>query len=115
MTTLVRANAHRARHLLATWQDDTKPALGQLEEATRAFLAALNNTRSELMWADDVKKVDALACDTASAVLDLLSDLTGSLRRELDDAGGDTDDMTLSVSVLSDERVEWEKRWRARR
>jgi len=109
------ANAQRARFLLDEWDDAQKPALERIEEAAFFFLHALEMVRTDLMRAKDVEAVDALACDTAGRTIDLLHDLLGTQRRELDDCNGNVEEMRLDLSVLEEERAVWEARWAARR
>ena len=110
-----RANARQARHLLNEWDDVQKPALERVEKAARDFLHALDMARAEQMFADEVKAIDAFACDTANGALNLLGTLIDRQRRELSDVGGDADQMYLVRDVLETERDTWEARWAARK
>jgi hypothetical protein len=118
-TTIARqtrsANAQRSRFLLAEWRDAQKPALDKIIDGALDLLHALDAARVGLMLADDIKAVDAFACDTAGQTIDLLNRLLATQRRELDDCGGDEDDMRLDLSALEDEHMGWETRWNARR
>lgn len=109
------AAARRARFLIEEWEEVQKPTLEQIERAALGLLHALGEVRVDLMRADDIAAVDALACDTAGRTIDLLDDLLGTQRRELDDCGGDVEDMRLDLSMLNEEHARWELRWNARR
>lgn len=118
-TTIARqtrsANAQRERHLLNEWDDTQKPALDRIIDRALDLLHALDMARADLMLADDIAKVDAFACDTSGQVIDLLNQLLATQRREMDDCGGDEDDMRIDLSALDDERKGWSTRWNARK
>lgn len=110
-----RHNTQRIRFLREEWNDCQKPALDRIETAARTFLAALDGIRPGLNLAKDIEAVDALACDTGGRTLDLIAALTASQRREMDDAGGEPDEMQIVTEVLEEEHRMWEARWSARR
>lgn len=109
------ANRKRAAYLLDEWDDTQKPALERIEAAALAFLHSLDMARTDLLLAKDIEKVDALACDTAGQTLDLISDLMGTARRELEDHNGDVEEMRLDLSTLEEEHKKWAVRWDARK
>ncbi len=109
------ANQQRARHLLNEWDDTQKPALDKIVDGALALLHALDMARDELMLAADVAKVDAFACDTAGQAIDLVNLLIATQRRELDDCGGDPDEMSVCLNTLEDEYKRWSVRWNARK
>lgn len=109
------ANAQRARFLIEEWHDTAKPALDRIELAALAFLDALGDLRLDLLRATDIQALDGLACDTAGQTIDLLNGLAAAQRRELDDHGGDPNEMTLDLSELEASHRVWERRWDARR
>lgn len=109
------ANVQRSKFLTDEWDDTVKPALEQIEKAALGFLHALDMARSEMMRADDIAALDALACDTAGGTIDVINHLIGTQRRELDDHDGDVEQMRLDLSVIEDEHKTWNARWEARR
>jgi hypothetical protein len=109
------ANRRRSTYLLDEWDNAAKPALGRIEAAALAFLHSLDMTRADLLRAKDIEKVDALACDTAGQVLDLIADLAATARREIEDCDGDVEEMRLDLSLLEDEHKKWAVRWDARK
>ncbi len=110
-----RSNDQRARFLIDGWDDTTKPALDRIEAATLTYLHVLEMARAELMRADDVAAIDALACDTAGGTMDVINHLLATQRRELDDIGGNPDEMRLDLSALEEAHATLEKRWDARK
>lgn len=109
------ADARRSRDLINTWDDAQKPALDRIIDAALDYLHALDMARVDLMRAPDIKALDGVACDTAGRTIDLLRQLQATQARELDDVGGDLDQMRLDLSALEDEHAGWEARWDARR
>ena len=109
------ANAQRARYLLDEWDDVQRPALERIERAALGLLHALGEVRVDLLRAGDIATLDALACDTAGRTIDMLNDLLGTQRGELDECNGNVEDMRLDLSVLEEEHAAWEARWSARR
>jgi hypothetical protein len=108
-------NRMRAGRLIEEWDDTQKPALERIKAAALAFLHSLDMARTDLLLAKDIEKVDSLACDTAGQTLDLIADLAGTARREIEDCDGDVEEMRLDLSLLKDEHAKWSVRWAARK
>lgn len=114
-TTFTTHHAQRRNHLLAEWDDVHKPALDWIETTACAFLHALDQARADLTFAADIKLIDAMGCDFGGLTLDLIASLAGTQRKELDDCGGDVEQMRIVTDVLEEEHALWTRRWNARR